>query len=137
MKTYIKFFTVIAIFVASCFMEGCTDGLNISSEFSGDTKFDTYLSLSVSNFDFAQDWDNLSEIDKQTFKSAKKRMDLTFDKNGIYRTKWTSSKQVNISDELFDFFTNTIVVFTGSNSGVINYYDPQNGCSGQCSDITI
>jgi hypothetical protein len=24
-----------------------------------------------------------------------------------------------------------VVVFTGSNSGVINYYDPQNGCDGQ------
>ncbi|MDR1582944.1 MAG: hypothetical protein LBS55_06745 [Prevotellaceae bacterium] len=26
-----------------------------------------------------------------------------------------------------------VVVFTGSNSGVINYYDPQNSCNGQCS----
>ncbi|MDR1582945.1 MAG: hypothetical protein LBS55_06750 [Prevotellaceae bacterium] len=65
-------------------------------------EFEIYLSLNVSDFDFARDWDNLSELDKKTFRSAKKRMDITFDKNGICRTKWTSNRQVNISDELFD-----------------------------------
>jgi hypothetical protein len=259
MKTYSVFkYVCVAtiIVVASCFIISCSQDDDTISLKTGDNQ--EYLSLSVSNFDFARDWDNLSEIDKNTFRSAKKRMDLTFDKNGIYRTKWTSSKQVNISDELFDFFINTIVltneairivyldqvtsprlkngnegerweccviqsllyvlqnfgapggsngsfglgainswvttnnyytyddqyqmwganipatlshylegyyidkniiseisspptnsqfiivlkgppahvvVFTGSNSGVINYYDPQNGCSGQCNNI--
>jgi hypothetical protein len=147
------------------------------------SEFETYLSLNKSDFDFARDWDNLSETDKNTFRSAKKRMNFTFDKNGICKTKWTSSSQVNISEELFDcYYTYSdqygmwgadnpavfshyleggyiqkeallpksstgssqylitltgppphVVVFKGSSSGSINYYDPQTGKSKQCS----
>jgi hypothetical protein len=42
------------------------------------------------------------------FNLAQKRMDFTFDENGICSTKWTSSSQVNMSDELFDCFINMI-----------------------------
>jgi hypothetical protein len=108
MKTYMKFFIVIAIFVAGCFMISCSqddDTIGLKT-----IENEGYLSLSVSNFDFSRDWNNLSETDKNIFKAAKKRMNITFEKNGICRTKWTSSDQINISDELFDCFINKIAV---------------------------
>jgi hypothetical protein len=70
--------------------------------------FETYLSISKSDFDFVRDWDNLSEADKTVFKLAKKRMNITFEKNGICQTRWMLSSQVNMSDELFDWFINMI-----------------------------
>jgi hypothetical protein len=97
---------VIAIFIAGCFMTGCQKEDN-TSEFG---KKEHYLSLTKSDFDFARDWDNLSEIDKNTFMFAKQRMDITFDKNGICQTKWKSCEQVNISKELFDCFINMIAL---------------------------
>jgi hypothetical protein len=71
--------------------------------------YSEYLSFSKPDFDFVSgDWDNLSDIEKNTFKMAQKRMAFTFDKNGICTTKWTSSSQVNMSEELFDCFIKMI-----------------------------
>jgi hypothetical protein len=72
------------------------------------TEFESYLSLSKSDFDLARDWESLSKSDKNAFQLAQKRMNFTFDKNGICKTKWTSSSQVNMSDELFEYFINMI-----------------------------
>jgi hypothetical protein len=111
MKTYslkkisATLIVVIATVVASCFMVGCQKEDTINN-----IEFSTYLSLGKSDFDFARDWDNLSETDKNTFLLAHKRMDFTFDDDGICTTKWTSGRQVNMSDELFNCFTNMIAL---------------------------
>lgn len=102
-------FLLIAVLVSvamSGFFIACSSNDNIT-EFDT-SEFDNYLSLSKSDFDFGRDWDNLSESDKATFNQAQKRMDFTFDENGICTTKWTSSSQVNMSDELFNYFINII-----------------------------
>jgi hypothetical protein len=68
----------------------------------------TYLSLDKPDFDFAHDWDGLSETDKKIYRDAKKRMDITFDQNGICTTKWMSGSQINISEKLFEYFISMI-----------------------------
>jgi hypothetical protein len=81
---------------------------NSEDPFSKDNEFETYLSISKSDFDLVRDWEGLSESDKNALYLAQKRMNFTFDKNGICTTKWTSSSQVNMSDELFKYFINVI-----------------------------
>jgi hypothetical protein len=97
---------LISIVALGLFVQSCSNDFDINE--IDKSEFETYLSLNKSDFDFARDWESLSEIDKKTFQSAKKRMDITFEKNGICKTKWTSSSQVNMSDELFEYFINMI-----------------------------
>jgi hypothetical protein len=90
-------------------MQSCSIDSDINKEMSD---FTTYLSMDKSDFDFGRDdWESLSESDKTTFNMAHKRMDFTFDKDGICTTKWTSSNQVNMSDELFNYFID-VIAFT-------------------------
>jgi hypothetical protein len=71
--------------------------------------YSEYLSLSKSGFDFASgNWDYLSGSDKIILKQAQERMDFTFDGDGIGTTKWTSNHQVNMSEELFNYFIDMI-----------------------------
>jgi hypothetical protein len=91
--------TVFIVLVQNCSIE--EDNLT-SIDYS------EYLSLSKSDFDFGRDWESLSERDKNAFNLAQERMDFTFDENGICTTKWMSSNQVNMSEELFDCFINMI-----------------------------
>jgi hypothetical protein len=81
---------LVVIVGMSCLMTGCQEENTIEENMD----FSSYLSINKSNFDFARDWDGLSENDKRTFRSAKKRMDITFDKGGICNTKWKYSSQV-------------------------------------------
>jgi hypothetical protein len=82
---------------------------NSDNPLSDNTEFETYLSLRKPGFDFANgNWESLSESDKITFKLAQKRMDFTFDADGICTTKWTSNHQVNMSEELFNCFIDMI-----------------------------
>jgi hypothetical protein len=105
MKKIICIVTLMVI--AAYFIAGCSQDDGSSSEVNKD--YSEYLSLSKpGKIDWALDWDGFSEIDKNTFRLAKKRMDITFEENGICQTKWISSDQVNISDELFDCFINMI-----------------------------
>jgi hypothetical protein len=89
--------TVSVLFVQNCSVDSDINEIELS-------EFTTYLSINRSDFDLARDWESLSEKDKTAFNLAQKRMDFTFDKNGICRTKWTSGSQVNMSDELFEYF---------------------------------
>jgi hypothetical protein len=89
-------------------IQSCSSDSDINKAMSN---FTTYLSIDKSDFDFGRDWESLSESDKTTFNLAHNRMDFTFDKDGICTTKWTSSSQVNMSDELFNYFIN-IIAFT-------------------------
>jgi hypothetical protein len=95
------FVCVFVLFTQSCSQDEA-DITNID--------YSEYLSLSKPNFDFALDWDNLSDTDKNTFRLAKKRMDIAFEKNGTCKTKWTSSSQINISDDLFNCFIEMIAL---------------------------
>jgi hypothetical protein len=97
---------VLVLVAGSSFFIAC----NSDNPLSDNTEFETYLSLSKPDFDFGRDWESLSESDKNTFNLAQKRMDFTFDENGICTTKWTSSSQVNMSDELFNCFISIIDV---------------------------
>jgi hypothetical protein len=54
-----------------------------------------YLSLNNNNTN-----EKFSDKDLKIFESAFKRMEITKE-NGIYTTKWTSGKQINISEDLF------------------------------------
>jgi hypothetical protein len=94
------------VIVANCFVTGCQkeDAINELDS----SEFETYLSLGKSDFDFARDWEDLSEDNKNIFLLAKKRMNIIFEKNGICKTKWTSGSQVNMSDELFEHFIKSI-----------------------------
>jgi hypothetical protein len=88
-------------------MQSCSIDSDINDEMS---EFTTYLSIDKPDFDFGRDWESLSESDKTTFNLAQERMDFTFDENGICTTKWTSNRQVNMSEELFNCFINTIAL---------------------------
>jgi|WetSurMetagenome_2_1015567.scaffolds.fasta_scaffold35483_4 hypothetical protein len=70
----------------------------------------SYLSLSTN------DYVNMANEDITIFKEAYKRMCIVKD-NGFYKTKWTSGEQINISDDLFNFFINMI---NNSNSLYLN-----------------
>jgi hypothetical protein len=101
--------TVIAVIMisASFVFTGCQSDYEIE-ESTND--FSTYLELSKTDFDFARDWDNLSEQDKAIYREAKKRMEITFTKKDLCSTKWKNNTQVNISEDLFDGFVEMINV---------------------------
>jgi hypothetical protein len=108
-----KLFILIIMIISAMFVQNCNSDFDINGDFDINKEmsdFTAYLSIDKSDFDFGRDWDNLSEIDKNTFNLAQKRMNFTFDENGICTTKWTSSSQVNMSDELFDCFINMIAL---------------------------
>ncbi|MDR2643927.1 MAG: hypothetical protein LBC74_14190 [Planctomycetaceae bacterium] len=97
-------FSALALVAVLCMMSCQSD-----DEVTENTNdYTTYLSISKADFDLSRDWVNLSEADKNTFIEAKKRMGITFEKNGIAKTKWTSGSQINISDELFGYFIDYI-----------------------------
>jgi hypothetical protein len=99
---------LVSIVALGLFVQSCSNDSDMNE--IDRQEFETYLSLGKPDFDFARDWNSLSETDKNTFKEAKKRMNITFEKNGICRTEWISGDQINISDELFDCFMNMIVI---------------------------
>jgi hypothetical protein len=106
MKTYnvFKYMCVATIIiVASCFVTGCQKGEDIVTVDSSNE----YLSL-PDGFDFL----NLSDEEYQIAQKALGRMFLC-SKNGKFETKFTSGNQINISEELFNFFSAAI---TNSNS---------------------
>lgn len=100
MKTYsiFKYMCVVTIIiVASCFVTGCQKGEDIFTVDSNE-----YLSL-PDGFDFL----NLSDKEYQVAQKALERMAL-FSENGKFKTRFTSGNQINISEELFNFFSAAI-----------------------------
>jgi hypothetical protein len=93
--------TVSVLLIQNCSVDSDINEIETS-------EFETYLSIDKSDFNLARDWESLSEKDKAAFNLAQKRMNFTFDKNGICGTKWTSGSQVNMSDELFEYFISMI-----------------------------
>jgi hypothetical protein len=84
--------------VTSCFVIGCQkeDSLEINNNIDG------YLSL-PDGFDLL----NLSDDESQILQTAFSRMSI-FSETEIFKTKFTSGSQINMSEDLFDFFNNMI-----------------------------
>ncbi|MDR1112660.1 MAG: hypothetical protein LBL18_02715 [Bacteroidales bacterium] len=87
---------VMALIIAS-FMFSCQ-----KDELFGYVEEDLpYLSLSADFSGF--DIEKTSDADWHVFHLAHQRMDIQ-EKNGVLYTKWKSGEQINVSEELFDFF---------------------------------
>jgi hypothetical protein len=111
---------VMAIVVSGSFI-GCQQNSAVEDE---TVDFSTYLSLTRSDIDIT-DWDNWSKVDKKSFLMAEIRMNITYDKEGFCKTKWTSNSQVNISEELFAWFTEQIL-FTNQVTELLNQKSSEN-----------
>ncbi|MDR1341612.1 MAG: hypothetical protein LBK58_16415 [Prevotellaceae bacterium] len=99
---FFKISLIIAIFFVSCFVIGCQTEEDISTVDSNEI-IDGYLSL-PEGFNLL----DLSDRESHIFMTAFSRMSIASE-NGIFKTKFTSGNQVNISEELFNFFRETII----------------------------
>lgn len=90
---------LITLMVVSFFFVGCQNESNLNKD------IDALPYLSLSNDKNSL---NLSDADKQAFIKAYQRMEIT-QEDGLYKTKWTSGSQINISKDLFNMFKNGII----------------------------
>jgi hypothetical protein len=98
MKTYMKFFMIIAIFFASCFMTGCQkeEVIDKSVEF---------LDLDISVLSSSE----IQESDRLIIEAAKDRIDpyVTYE-DGRYKISIKNGSQIHISDRLFQMYIDAI-----------------------------